>query len=125
MRALWHDAAKYEDIMARNKPAPTPEENFLKPLNELAIKSPEIDTLVFWANDGWPPEPSEDLDAEEAGFYAEGLLEEGFSLIWRLMAVAGENEPDHARIYVWEEGEAPPTEAPDWAVLAQSQWLKP
>ena len=68
-------------------PVPTAIEAFLAPLVELARKMPEIEALVFWGDEGiWPADPAEALESEEIAFYAEGLLLEGFHLVWQILA---------------------------------------
>ena len=108
--------------MAKPKAPPTAAEIFLAPLHDFGAQYPELDCLIFWGGETWSPSPNEDIEAEETGFYAEGLMEEGFTLQWRLLAAAGEKTPDHARLYVWQEGEAPPPESADWQLIGQSLW---
>lgn len=104
---------------------PTPAQTFLAPLAKLAVKSPEIEGLVFWEADGWHDQPTEELEAEEIAFYAEGLLDEGFHLDWRIMAAAdAPDQPDHIQLWLWEDGAAPPPE-PDhqgWVLLQRAIW---
>lgn len=111
--------------------APTPEV-FLAPLARLAARHPGIEGQVLWAaqgEDGWQvqDDTAELLDAEEIPFYVEGLLMEGFGLVWQLMAEAGEGkrDPDHVLVMVWEPGANPPP-APEaaagWTVLASGRW---
>lgn len=109
-------------IMARAKSDPTPQEAFLAPLAKLAARDPGIEALVFWANPGWEVAPTEELEAEEVAFYAEGLIPEGFRLEWRIIAGPGETRADHIRLYVWEDGPAPGPETADWQVLSQAVW---
>lgn len=108
--------------MARAKSPATPQEAFLKPLAQLAQRQPEIEGLVFWGGaGGWPSEPSEAMDSEEIAFYLEGLIPEGFSLEWRVVAEAGSSQPDHVQIFVWEEGEAPP-DLSNWQILSSARY---
>ena len=65
---------------------------FLAPLRRLAARHPGIEGQVLWAAevaDGWAvqDDTAEMLDAEEIPFYVEGLLMEGFGLLWQAMAV--------------------------------------
>ena len=105
-------------------PPPTPEESFVAPLAALARRRPEIEGLVFWAQDGWDEAPTEVLDSEEIAFYAEGLLDEGFRLDWRILAAAdAPTRPDHVQLWLWEEGAAPPPPpAEGWVVLDRGLW---
>lgn len=110
--------------MARVKPEAGPAAEFLSPLRKLALRHAELDALVFWANPAWVPEPTEEMDAEEAPYYAEGLIPEGFCLEWRLMALPGEARPDHFQLYVWERGgEPPPLLGADWVTQASARWM--
>lgn len=111
--------------MSRAKPEAGPAAEFLQPLRKFAQRHAELDALVFWANPDFQPEPTEEMDAEEAPYYVEGLMPEGFWLEWRLMAVMGESKPDHFQIYVWEAGGAAPGQTQDWVVLASGRWSNP
>ena len=110
--------------MARTPPELTPIEAYLAPLGKLALQDPLIEALVFWEADGWPDAPSEALESEEIVFYAEGLLEEGFRMDWRVVASPDAPQAaDHVRLYVWEDGAAaPPAATADWPVLASDTW---
>lgn len=110
--------------MAAARPTPTPAQAFLAPLARLAQRAPEIEALVFWEADGWADQPTEDLEAEEIAFYAEGLLDEGFRLDWRILAAAdAPTRPDHVQLWLWEEGAAPPPPpAEGWVVLDRGLW---
>lgn len=111
--------------MARAKPDPTPAQAFLAPLASLAAKHPAIEALVFWHGpQGWPADPAEELEAEEIAFYAEGLLDEGFRLHWRVLAhAAAPDRPEHIRLYLWEdEAPPPPDVGTPWQVTARGQW---
>lgn len=106
-------------------PTQTPAEAFLAPLAALARRMPEIEGLVFWSQDGWSDEPTEILESEEIAFYAEGLIPEGFGILWRIVALPGDDSPDHIRLYIAEGGSPPPAETPDWTVLSESIWPAP
>lgn len=108
--------------MARAKPEAGAAADFLTPLRKMALRYPDLDALVFWANPDWSSEPAEDMDAEEAPFYAEGLIPEGFSLEWRLMAAPGDTRPDHFQLFVWDQSAMPPGAAEDWILLASARW---
>ena len=99
----------------------TPVEAFLAPLARLARKHRDIEGLVFWGGaEGWNPNPSEALEAEEIAFYAEGLLIDGFHMDWTL---AGEGEaPDHLRLCFWQDGPPPPGLLPGWTALDHGRW---
>ena len=109
--------------------APDPEA-FLAPLARLAARHPALEGQVLWAGaEGWQVQDdmAELLDSEEIPFYVEGLLMEGFGLLWQAMAEAGpaKPEPDHVLLMVWEPGQTPPPDpepAPGWKVLAQGRW---
>ena len=113
--------------MARAKPEPTPAQAFLEPVARLALRDPGIEGLVFWHDGGWPDEPSEELEAEEIAFYAEGLLVEGFRLEYRIVGTPdAPDAPDHVQIFVWEaSGHRPPESGPDWPLIRGAVWDGP
>lgn len=98
----------------------TPIEMFLAPLARVAARDPEIEGHVFWATEGaWPDAPAEALEAEEIAFYAEGLLIEGFRLVWQVIGTA-EDGAEAIVLFVWQGDAAPP---PDFGpVLACGVW---
>ena len=105
-------------------------QSFLAPLARLAARHPGLEGQVLWAaavQDGWQvqDDTAEMLDAEEIPFYVEGLLVEGFSLLWQAMAEAGDHSPDHILLMVSEPGAVPPA-APEpaegWVILASGRW---
>ncbi len=110
--------------MARAKPDPSPEELFLAPLLRHLRHDPALETLVFWGAELWPDDPSEALESEEVGFYAEGLIPEGFHLVWQVLAEPGATLCDHARLYVWQDGPPPPDAPAGWQVLEQGRWTR-
>lgn len=95
-------------------------EGFLAPLSARLARLRGLEAAVFWESGGWPDAPAEILEPEEIVFYLEGLVEEGFCLEWRLVGLAdAPAQPDHLRIYVWENGAAPPgPEAESLVVIA-------
>ena len=105
---------------------------FLAPLKRLAARHPGIEGQVLWAaevDEGWQvqDDTADMLDAEEIPFYIEGLLVEGFGLIWQVMAEAGEGrrDPDHVLVMVWEAGTPPPPApslAEGWVLLDSGRW---
>lgn len=102
------------------RPAQDPETDaFLAPLTARLAKLRQLEAAVFWESEGWPEDPAEILEPEEIVFYLEGLVDEGFRLEWRLLALTDSpTQPDHLRIFVWEAGaEAPPADGPGWAVI--------
>ena len=99
----------------------SPADSFLQPLRKLAARDPDAEALVFWATPAWHDTPTEDMDAGEIAFYAEGLIPEGFHLEWRVVAEAGATLADHLRLYVWEDGAPPPDES-RWQVLDRAAW---
>jgi hypothetical protein len=61
----------------------------LRPLAALARRYPHLEGQVVWLEGGaFTFQEAEDLglDPEEIAFYAEGLLTEGFHLVWALLA---------------------------------------
>ncbi len=108
----------------------TPIESFLAPLAKLGLRYPDIEGAVIWADgDQWQPQDdqTELLDAEEIAFYAEGLLQEGFGMIWQAMAdTDAPKEPAHVVLMFWQ-GTAPPLPDPPagWLVLSQGAWSAP
>ena len=63
----------------------------IEELQAIALKWPDIEALVFWHDQGeWTDASGEVLESDEAAFYAEGLLEEGFGIAWQLL---GQNGP--------------------------------
>ena len=109
-------------------PPKTPLDAFLAPLARLAAKYPAVEGAVVWADgDDWQAQDdtTELLDAEEIAFYAEGLLVEGFSLIWQAYAATERpKEPDNILLMFWQTGSAPPLPDPQdgWVVMAQGAW---
>ncbi len=107
-------------------------QTFLAPLKRLAARHPGIEGQVLWAaevEEGWQvqDDTADMLDAEEIPFYVEGLLVEGFGLIWQVMAEAGEGrrDPDHVLVMVWDPGTMPPptpTPAEGWVILDSARW---
>ena len=105
---------------------------FLAPLKRLAARHPGVEGQVLWAaevDEGWQvqDDTADMLDAEEIPFYIEGLLVEGFGLIWQVMAEAGEGrrDPDHVLVMVWEAGTPPPaapSPAEGWVLLDSGRW---
>lgn len=103
---------------------PTPIEAFLAPLTKLALKHPEIEGLVFWDDGGWPDHPAEALESEEIAFYAEGLLLEGFRMVWQIVAEDGlPGRADHVRLFFWQEGApAVPLPRAPWSLVSSGVW---
>lgn len=105
----------------------TPIETFLAPLARLAARHPDVEGAVIWGDaTGWQAQDdtTELLDAEEIAFYAEGLLMEGFGMIWQALAEVGTpKEPDHILLFFWQ-GDAPPAPpaAEGWTIIATGTW---
>lgn len=100
-------------------------EEFLAPLARIAAKNPDLEAQVIWAADGaWQPQAdtAELLDAEEIAFYAEGMLLEGFGMIWEVLA---EDEtpakPAFVRLYFWQ-GAMPEAAAAEAIVVIRAAW---
>ncbi len=111
--------------MTGRKPELTPIEAFLAPLQTLARKRPEIEALVFWGGaEGWKDAPAEALESEEIAFYAEGLLQDGFHMVWTVVALMDTPAlPDHIRLQFWQDGDPPPPRPPvGWLVLTAARW---
>ena len=106
----------------------TPLTQFLTPLARLAERFPAVEGAVLWAEgDTWAvqEDTTELLDAEEIAFYAEGLLLEGFGMIWQALAGAtAPKEPDHILLMFWQDPPAPPPPGPaeGWVIMAQGAW---
>ncbi len=100
---------------------------FLAPLAKLAAKYPDVEGAVVWGDaTGWDiqDDATELLDAEEIAFYAEGLLMEGFGMIWQAMAEADTpKDPDHILLMFWQGPTHAPTPPPPdgWLVMAQGR----
>lgn len=101
---------------------------FLAPLTRLAARFPDVEGVVIWGDDsGWDvqDDTTEMLDAEEITFYAEGLLMEGFGMIWQAMAEAeAPKEPDHVILMFWQGAASPPSPPPPpagWVVMAEGR----
>ena len=109
-------------------PTPTPYQNFLAPLSRLAVRFPDVEGAVIWGDgSGWDiqDDSTELLDAEEIAFYAEGLLMEGFGMIWQAIAdVEAPKVADHILLMFWEGAAPEPPGGPGdgWTVLAQGAW---
>lgn len=100
-------------------------EEFLAPLARIAAKTPDLEAQVIWAaNGGWQPQDdtTDLLDAEEIAFYAEGMLLEGFSMIWEVLAEDDTPaKPAFVRLYFWQ-GAMPEAAAPDAIVVTRAEW---
>jgi len=69
----------------------------------VARKHKTIEAFVFWYKDGaWSDAIGESLETEEIVFYAEGLLMEGFGLVWDHLADPAMG--DHIRLCFWQDG---------------------
>jgi hypothetical protein len=101
--------------------------SFLTPLARFAARYPDLEGAVVWGDaGGWEAQDdtTELLDAEEVAFYAEGLLLEGFSMIWQAMAAADSpKQPDHILLMFWQGAEPPATQPSEgWLILAHDKW---
>lgn len=113
-----------------NKP-PSDLGHFLGPLIKLALRFPEVEGVVIWAQGcTWhaQDDTTELLDAEEIAFYAEGLLLEGFGLVWQAMASRETPaRPETILLFFWRgtQPSEPLQLDPDWIVLQSGQWQPP
>ncbi|WP_426033753.1 hypothetical protein [Cypionkella sp. TWP1-2-1b2] len=105
----------------------SPIETFLAPLSKLALKHPEVEAEVIWANgQEWEPQQGIDalLEAEEIPFYAEGLLLEGFQMHYQILAeTEAPKHPAHVRLFFWQiDPPTLPTPEPDLTLIASATW---
>ena len=105
----------------------SPIETFLAPLGKLALKHPEVEAEVIWANGSeWEPQQGNDalLEAEEIPFYAEGLLLEGFQMHYQILAeTEAPQHPAHVRLFFWQaDAPASPTPEPELTLIASATW---
>ena len=109
----------------------TPMETCLAPLAKLALRFSDAQAAVIWGDAaGWEPQDdqTDQMDGEEIAFYAEGLLSEGFSLIWQ--ALADPDDPTEVAqflLFFWQGPIAPPPPPaqPGWLVTASGTWPTP
>ncbi|MEI6099629.1 MAG: hypothetical protein WCS20_15315 [Alphaproteobacteria bacterium] len=103
-------------------------ESFLTQLARLTDRFPAVEGIVLWAEgDTWSAQDdmTERLDAEEIAFYAEGLLTEGFGMIWQ--AIAEPDSPrtaEHFLLMFWQ-GTCPPVpgdHGAEWVIQSQGIW---
>ena len=95
--------------------------NSLRPLAALAIRFPHLEGQVVWLEGGdYTFQEAEELglDPEEIAFYAEGLLVEGFHLVWALLAdVDAPADPLILQLTCGEDGLPPAPPLPEgWCV---------
>ena len=107
--------------------SPTPIETFLAPLTKLALKHPEVEAEVIWANgQDWEPQQGTDalLEAEEIPFYAEGLLLEGFQMHYQILAdTDAPKDPAHVRLFFWQTATPGlPDPEPELTLIASATW---
>jgi hypothetical protein len=105
----------------------TPLESFLAPLSRLALKHPDLEGEVIWANGSdWEAQgdSADLLDAEEIPFYAEGLLLEGFHMQYQVLADAeAPKDPAHVRLFFWQgDPVTPPAPEPGLCLIAAATW---
>lgn len=82
----------------------------LRPLASLALRHPDLEGQVVWQENGaYTVQDAEDLglDAEEIAYYAEGLLMEGFHLVWSALAEVEDPRDPVILQLVCAEGQAP------------------
>jgi hypothetical protein len=108
----------------------TPLDRFLAPLAQIGLRHPGAEGHVLWAEaDTWTEQDDADLglDGEEIAFYAEGLLMDGFGLIWQAVVEADTpTEVEHILLFFWQDATAapPPLPAPEpgWKISATGRW---
>jgi hypothetical protein len=85
----------------------------LNPLTALCRKYPALEAQVIWA-DGIEWQPQEDdeagLDGEEIAFYAEGMVQEGYSCAWQILGIGA---PEFVRLFFWIGAMPPLPSDPD------------
>lgn len=105
----------------------TPHQTFLAPLNKLTLRHLDLEgQAIWWEDEGWfaQDEAEEMIDAEEIGYYAEGLLAEGFGLHWQVFAESeAPNDPVLVRLFLWQTGADPQPPLPDegWQIVAEAR----
>lgn len=79
-------------------------DDLLAPLARFAHKDPGLEASVFWADaEAWAQQDDDLLEADEIAFYAEGLLAEGFGMVWQAIAATPDApRPDHVRMFFWQ-----------------------
>ncbi len=106
----------------------SPIETFLAPLAKWAIRHPDLEAEVIWAEaEGWQAQSDTEalLDAEEAPYYAEGLLLEGFAMQWQVLALDGDAAPTAPaliRLFFWQGQATPPPAETGVTLLASGTW---
>ncbi len=102
-------------------------ERFLGRLAKLAQRFPDVEGAVIWADGAdWQAQDdtTELLDAEEIAFYAEGLLLEGFGLIWQAIASqASPTRPEDILLFFWQGQTPAALPQTDGVVLQSGTWL--
>ena len=96
----------------------------LRPLAALAQRYPQLEGQVVWLKAGgdfvFQDNSDLGLDPEEFAFYAEGLLAEGFHLVWALLAdEADAQEPLILQLTCGEGAPPPPPPLPAGWCLAR------
>jgi len=84
-----------------------PASESLNPLSSLCSKYPSLEAQVIWAEGGdWQPQEDDEagLDGEEIAFYAEGMVQEGYSCAWQILGI---DAPEFVRLFFWI-GDMPP-----------------
>lgn len=92
---------------------------FLTHLLKMTERMPSIEAEALWQRDGqWIDAVGETLEAEEIAYYAEGLMEEGFSIAWQLFGQSGRAMA--LRLLCWQGERAPMPAIPVGMVLLDS-----
>ncbi len=82
----------------------------LRPLASLVLRHPDLEGKVVWQEAGaYTVQDAEDLglDPEEIAFYAEGLLLEGFHLMWSALAEVEDPKDPVILQLICAEGQPP------------------
>jgi hypothetical protein len=105
----------------------TAHQAFLAPLEKMALRHLDLEGQAVWWEDGeWMAQDDAEamIDGEEIGYYAEGLLSEGFGLHWQVLAeVETPKEPVLVRLFLWQGEDDPevPEMEEGWLVLSQDR----
>ena len=116
----------FQALADRMNKSQTDLERFLDPLAKLAQRFPDVEGAVIWA-DGpdWQvqDDSTELLVAEEIAFYAEGLLLEGFGLIWQAIADSSNtSRPQDILLFFWQGQRPAVLPQTDGTIVQSGEW---